>query len=70
MSKIRVTQNGTEVKWFEQRKEVMAFIKGEMEKYPELQPKLIFERVRDPELSVYIYQYKTLYQEIFTVQYV
>lgn len=65
----RVTKNGDTVEFFSSDIEVKNWIENQIEKNENLNPKLIFSSKVEKGLEIIVYQYYTLYQEVFVIQY-
>ena len=78
MKRYTVTRNGYDVKFFSNFDEVEAFIFGVLEEHKNLNPKEIFrhygsdttdgEVCKDTIKSVIIFQYYTMYTEVFMIE--
>ena len=74
----RVTRNGYEVKFFDSIEEVEQYVFGILEIHKELRPKEIFrsyphseegqQACKETIKSVWIFQYDTLYSEMFMIE--
>lgn len=72
-SKYKIIHNGYKIDWLDSMNEVESYMETEVSKHPGLSVKKIMDRTLklsgNTKLRIVRYQYRTLYEEVFLIEY-
>ena len=66
--RVTITHNGMKVKFFENGMKAVEYINKAIEKHQNLRPEKIVDYTINSETAIIVYQYYTLYKEMFLVE--